>query len=443
MTLAGVILLCFAFIVLNGVFVAAEFSLIGAPRTAIERRAGQGDRLSRRLLDVLGSPEQQDRYIATSQIGITVASLGLGMYGEHLLAALVRPHLGVVPLLGATALSGALALGLLTLVHIIFGEMAPKSVALQHAEAVARLAYWPMRVTLIVLYPFVRVLSSVARACLRLLGVRRQDNAREQSYTPEELQLIVEESEQGGAIREESGRLLRELFEFGDLTAAEVMMPRVRVVGLPVRAAPDQIRQLIASERHTRYPVYDGDLDQIVGMIHAKDLLRLLIANQPVTAADVRPMPVVPETAALDDVLATMQRAAAHMAVVIDEHGGTAGLVSLEDLFEEVVGDLDAGTTGTADLVPLPDGTARVGGTLRLDELGQHFHIDLEHEDVDSVSGLVLARLGRPPQVEDIVDYGRLRLQVIRLNGLGVGEVRVWLVDEGRLGPGPKAQAQD
>jgi CBS domain containing-hemolysin-like protein len=140
-------------------------------------------------------------------------------------------------------------------------------------------------------------------------------------------------------------------------------------------------------------------------------------------------MPVVPETAALDDLLATMQRAAAHVAVVIDEHGGTAGLVSLEDLFEEVVGDIDAGTTGTADLVPLQDGSVRVAGTLRLDELGQHFDITLEHEDVESVSGLVLARLGRPPLLGDIVEYGRLRLQVIGLTGLGAGEVRVWLVD--------------
>lgn len=429
MTLTGIILLCFAFIMLNGLFVAAEFSLIGAPRTAIARRAGQGDRLSRRLLSILGSPEQQDRYIATSQIGITVASLGLGMYGEHLLADMLRPHLGYVPVLGAAALSGALTLGFLTLVHIIFGEMAPKSVALQHAEPVARLAYWPMRVTLIVMYPFVRILSGVARGCLRLLGVRRQDNTREQSYTPEELQLIVEESEQSGAIRGESGRLFRELFEFGDLTAGEVMMPRVRVVGLPLGAKPDEIRKLIASKRHTRYPVYDGDLDHIVGVVHAKDLLRLLIAGQPVTATDVRLMPPVPETAALDDVLTTMQRAAVHMAIVIDEHGGTAGLVSLEDLFEEVVGDIDAGTTGSAGLTPLPDGSVEVAGTLRLDELGQHFDIGLEHEEVDSVSGLVLARLGRPPAVGDIVEYGRLRLQVIRLNGLGAGEVRAWLVD--------------
>jgi len=429
MTLTAVVVLCFAFIALNGLFVAAEFSLIGTPRTTIEHRASQGDRLARRLLDILGSPAQQDRYIATSQLGITVASLGLGMYGEHLLADLVRRRIGEVPLVGAAALSGALSLGLLTLVHIIFGEMAPKSIALQHAERVARASYWPMRLTLFVLYPFVRTLSGVARAILRLLGVSRRENAHEQTYTPEELQLIVEESREGGALRAESGRLLQELFEFGDLTAGQVMTPRVRVVGVQIGAPAADIRALIAAHRHTRYPVFDGDLDHMSGMVHAKDLLRLLIAQQPLGPSDVRPMPVVPETAALDDVVTTMQRAASHLAIVIDEHGGTAGIVSLEDLLEEVVGDIDEGITGTAGLVPLPDGSVRADGTLRLDELGQHFDLTLEHEDVDSISGLVLALLDRPPLVGDVVEYERLRLEVTALNGLGVGEVRARVVD--------------
>ena len=429
MTLASLVLLCLAFILLNGLFVAAEFSLVGSSRTAIEHRAGQGDRLAGRLLGILESPQQQDRYIATSQLGITLVSLGLGIYGEHVLAGLLQVRLGYVPFVGAAALAGALALGTLTLVHIVFGEMVPKSVALQHAERVARLAHWPMRVTLIVLYPFVQVLSGVARACLRLIGVRRQDNEREQFYTPEELQLIVEESEESGVIRAESGRLLRELFEFGDLTAGQTMTPRVRIVGLPIGAPPEELRQLMATHRHTRYPVYEGDLDHIVGMVHVKDLLRLLVANQPVTTRDVRTIPVVPETAALDDVMATMQRAIAHMAIVIDEHGGTAGLVSLDDLFEEVVSELEEGPSRAAGLVPLADGSVRAAGTLRLDELGEHFDLSLEHAEVDSVSGLVLARLGRPPIVGDVIDYGRLRLEVTGLNGLGVGEVRARLVD--------------
>lgn len=427
MTVAHVLLLSLTLILLNALFVAAEFALIGAPKTALEHRASGGDRLAARVLEILGSPRQQDRYIATSQLGITVASLALGMYGEHALAALIEPQLGPIPLVGHTALAGILALASLTLVHIVLGEMAPKSVALQHSLSVARIAYWPMRVTLLVFYPVVRIASGLAAVVLRMLGIRRQENVHEQFYTPEELQLVVEESERGGALRAESGRLLRELFEFGDLTAGQVMVPRVRVIGIPAGATPEEIRTLLEKHRHTRYPVFEGDLDHITGMLHVKDLLRRLVLGQPIAPADVRPMPVVPVTAALDDVLSTMQRTNAHMAIVIDEHGGTAGVVSLEDLFEEVVGDIEEGAPESPSLVRLPDGSVRAAGTVRLDELGQHFDLSLEHEDVESVSGLVLARLDRSPVVGDVVEYGRLRIQVTATSGRGVREVRAWL----------------
>jgi CBS domain containing-hemolysin-like protein len=415
-------------IVLNGLFVAAEFAMIGAPKTAVEHRAGQGDRVAQRLLHVLESPQQQDQYIATAQLGITLASLALGMYGEPRVAALLEPSLAALPY-GSTAVAGGLALAALTFAHILLGEIAPKNLALQYAQGVSRAVYWPMLVTLAVFYPFVRLMNGIANAGLRLMGIRRQENVREEFYTAEELQLVVRESEQGGAIHADAARLLRELFEFGDLRAGQAMVPRVRIVGVPLGAPPGDVRRLIASARHTRYPVFEGDLDHILGIVHVKDLLRRLTADEPVAASDVLPMPVVPETAPLDDVLTTIQRADSHVAVVVDEHGGTAGLISVEDLFEEVVGDIDEGPAPSAGLVPLSDGSVRVPGTLRLDELGQHFDLVLEHEEVDSVSGLVLARLGRPPLVGDVVDYGRLRLEVASVSGLGVREGRAWLVD--------------
>jgi CBS domain containing-hemolysin-like protein len=415
-------------IVLNGLFVAAEFAMIGAPKTAVEHRAGQGDRVAQRLLHVLESPQQQDQYIATAQLGITLASLALGMYGEPRVAALLEPSLAALPY-GSTAVAGGLALAALTFAHILLGEIAPKNLALQYAQGVSRAVYWPMLVTLAVFYPFVRLMNGIANAGLRLMGIHRQENVREEFYTAEELQLVVRESEQGGAIHADAARLLRELFEFGDLRAGQAMVPRVRIVGVPLGAPPGDVRRLIASARHTRYPVFEGDLDHILGIVHVKDLLRRLTADEPVAASDVLPMPVVPETAPLDDVLTTIQRADSHVAVVVDEHGGTAGLISVEDLFEEVVGDIDEGPAPSAGLVPLSDGSVRVPGTLRLDELGQHFDLVLEHEEVDSVSGLVLARLGRPPLVGDVVDYGRLRLEVASVSGLGVREGRAWLVD--------------
>jgi CBS domain containing-hemolysin-like protein len=416
-----------SFVLVNALFVAAEFALVSAPQSAIAHRASTGDSLARRILAVLRSPEGQGRYIATSQLGITIASVGLGMYGEHDLAVWLAPHIdvpGVLHTLVVHGLAGILAVTLLTFVHIVAGEMVPKSLALQRAERVARLVYWPMRVALIVTYPLVATLHLVARATLLLFGIRRQTTTQAHSYTAEELELIVEESARGGALRKEAGQLLKDLFGFGDLNAGQAMVPRVRVVGIPIGASPNDLRALLVKHRHTRFPVYDGDLDHIVGMLHVKDLLRRLTHNERITAADVRAIPVVPETSPLDDVLTTMERTHAHLAVVIDEHGGTAGVISIEDLLEEVVGDIDEGVPEAPPLQAASDGSVIAAGTVRLDELGQHFRVDLEHEEVDSVSGLVLARLGRPPVVGDVVEYGRIRLEVTAVSGHGVRTVR-------------------
>ena len=422
-----VALLSSLFVLINALFVAAEFALIGSPKATLERKAAQGNRAARRVLDVLLSPPRQDRFVATAQLGITLASLGLGMYGEHALAQILEHRIGHVSFVGSAAIASGIALLALTLAHIVFGEMVPKGVALQHPVEVARVTDWPMRITLIVLYPVVRLASGVAVLLLRAVGIKRRSTSHDQVYTPEELQLIVEESERGGALRAESGRILRELFEFGDRTAGQVMVPRVRVLGIPVGASAEELRRIVLEHRRTRYAVYDGDLDHVVGMLHVKDLLRRITANERVSATDVRRIPVVPETASLDDVLETMQRAHAHLALVIDEHGGTAGIVSLEDLFEEVVGEIDEGVPAAPPLAPGRDGSVRAAGTVRLDELGRCFNVDLEHEDVESVSGLVLQLLGRPPVVGDVVEYGRFRLEVTVVKGRGVGEVQATL----------------
>jgi CBS domain containing-hemolysin-like protein len=429
--LVVVLLWSLLLILTNGVFVAAEFALIGSPKASLEGRASRGDRSAARILRTLTSPRRQDEYIAASQLGITLASLGLGMYGEHRLAEIFEHAIaGLGSLASAAAIASAAALALLTIGHIVLGEMVPKAIALQRPLAVARFTDWPLRLTLVLLYPVVRLSNGIALVTLRLFGIQRRENVHEQIYTPEELQLIVEESERGGALRRDSSRIVRELFEFGDLTAAQVMVPRVRVAGLPVGATTEVLRRIVVSHRRTRYAVYEGDLDHIVGMVHVKDLLRPLTQGGSLRAEDARRIPVVPETASLDDVLATMQRSQAHMAVVIDEHGGTAGIVGLEDVFEEVVGEIDEGVPAAPSVIVEADGTVRAAGTVRLDELGQHFNVDLEHEDVDSVSGLVLARLGRPPVKGDRVDYGRLRLEVTATSGRGVREVRASLLPE-------------
>ena len=277
------------------------------------------------------------------------------------------------------------------------------------------------------LLPFVVTLNGLGNLVLRFIGINRTAAGAEQYYTPEELQLIVEESEEQGALRGEAGQVLQELFEFGELTAAEVMVPRVRITGIPVGAGPDQLRQIIGRHPRTRYPIYEGDLDHIVGTHHIKDLLRLLLNNTSVTAEGARPAPVVPETALLDAVLAAMRRDRAQFAIVIDEHGGTSGVVTLEDLFEEVVGEIDDSPDQRSGPRRDASGRLRVPGTMRLDEVGQLFDLELTHEDVDSVSGLILTLLGRPPRVGDRVDYDRLQLEVTATQGRGVDEAAVTL----------------
>ena len=419
-----------ALILLNGIFVAAEFAIVGAPRSAIDARAARGNRLALAVQAVLRDPQRQDRYIATAQLGITVASLGLGMYGEHVLADWIYHAIGSAnapALLVSHGLASVLAITILTYFHIVVGEMIPKSLALQQAE---RMALWitpPMLWIKTLVLPLVVALNNLGNVFLRVLGVNRQVQNADHYYTPEELQMVVQESEELGAIRAESGRMLQELFEFGSLKAGEVMVPRVRITGIPLGSTPARLRELLASSTHTRYPVIEQDLDHVVGMIHIKDLLRLLLQEESVGPAHVRPLPLLPETAPLDTVLATMRRESTQMAIVIDEHGGTAGIVTLEDLFGEVVGNLDEGPG--AESRPYRDrhGRLRVPGTMRLDELGREFDLDLEHADVDSVSGMVLSLLGRPPHVGDVVFYNRLCLEVTAVKGRGVEEAAVSL----------------
>ena len=424
-------LITLGFLVANAFFVAAEFAVIGVSRPSVTNSANRGDSMAARVLGLLTSPVRQDRFIATAQIGITLASLGLGMYGEHTFAAWLEPRLALSPtarFVASHTLASVLAVAALTYLHIFLGEMVPKAIALSHANQTVRLVYWPMFATFILFYPFVTALNAMGNFFLRLVGIDRKEETGDHVYSAEELKIIVEESSEGGAMRVESGTILRELLEFGDRTAGEAMVPRVRVVGIPLNATPARVREIVLENHHTRYPIYDGDLDHIVGMLHVKDLLRRILAHTPIAGGSLKPMPVVPETAALDAVLETMQRSQAHLAVVVDEHGGTAGVLSVEDLFEEVIGEIDEGVPEEPSLVTETATSAMVAGTLRLDELGWHFDLDLSHEDVDSVSGLVLALLGRPPRVGDAVEYDRIRLEVTSTSGHGVQQARATLL---------------
>jgi CBS domain containing-hemolysin-like protein len=414
-------------IALNGVFVAAEFAIIGSSRPAMERAARRGSPLARLVHRVLRDAREQDRYIATAQLGITSASLALGMYGEHLLAEWLAHRLellGEIGWLGVHAVASVLAVAFLTYLHVVLGEMVPKSLALQAPGGVAMAIAAPMRVVELALYPLVVALNGIGNVILKVLGVERSAVTEESYRTADELSFIVAESRAGGLLAREPARIIQELLEFSELTAGEVMVPRTRVVALPLGATREEVSAVLREERHTRFPVHDGGLDHIVGVVHVKDLLASLRTADSLDPSLVRDLPFVPATERLDRILSVLRRTRSHLAVVMDEHGGTAGILTLEDLFEEVVGDL-ADPGERPDIREGRDGVLTVAGTVRLDELGEALGLVLEHDEVDTVSGLVIATLGRPPAIGDRVEHEGVLLEVSAVKGRGVQEARV------------------
>jgi CBS domain containing-hemolysin-like protein len=421
-------------IVMNGVFVAGEFALVSLSAPAVARMAAAGHPVAATLRRLRAEPAFQDRYVATCQVGITVASLGLGMYGEHALASRLAPWLAG---LGASpavvhGIAGAIAITGLTYLHIVLGEMVPKSLALIQPERVAGWLMPWLTLCSIAFQPLVLALNRLGNRILQAIGIQRQAEPTAH-LSPEELRLVVQESEASGLLRASSGSVLRQLFDFGMRRAEEVMVPRVNLVGLPLDCPPAVLAERVRRSPHNRYPVYRGDMDHILGMVHIKDVLRLLRAGAPLTADVVRPIARVPGTATLDNVLAAFHRDGPPIAVVMDEQGGTDGLITIVDLIEEVTGEIDEGPAPAARLVHLGPDAVEVAGTLRLDEVGDALGMALAHGDVTTVSGLILLHSNGPAAVGDTVTYGGLRFTVTATDGAGVGRARIRrLAGEGR-----------
>ena len=429
-------------ILLNGFFVAAEFAIVGASRATIRRRASEGSRAARRVLRVLDDPRAQDRFIATAQLGITVASLGLGMVGEHALASWLEPRLagvGVDRWVAAHTLASIVAVAVLSYFHIVVGEMVPKSVALQHPGVAAMRIVHGMRLIELALYPLVVTLNAIGNGVLQLFGVRRTAETEERYRGPEELAFEVRESERGGLLSRDSAEVMQELLAFNTLLARAVMIPRVHVTGVPLGATPGQLREIVRSSPHTRYPVYGRSLDDILGMVHVKDILRAARDGEPVTRELLRPATFVADSAHVDKVLRSMRAAHSQMTIVMDEHGGTAGLLTIEDLFEEVVGELGEDASETPAVARDRRGRLRAGGMTRVRQVGEALGIELSHPRVDTMSGLVLDLLGCPATVGDRVEYEGLTITVTKVSGRGVAECTV----AQRVDSPPRAQRSE
>lgn len=409
-------------ILANGLFVAAEFAIVTAPRSTFWQRANGGSRIGEKVFQIMGEPALQDRYIATAQLGITLASLGLGMYGEHQLAAWFLDFFegqGATAWLASHSAASAISVALLTYLHIVIGEMVPKSLALFQPDRTVMSVTPLMLAFQTITYPLVIVLNGIGTLTLRLLGIRRELTGEHQ-FTKEELEHIVSRSRAEGLLSRDSGRLLWELLDFDELRAGEIMVPRVRIIGIPVGCAPSQVREILSLTPHTLYPIFDGSLDDIVGYIHVKSLLRNLQENRPVSRSDAHPIPFIPETASVESAITVLRTKKASILVVMDEFGGTAGILSVEDLLEELVGEIDEARPEIPEIVIEAKGRIRCLGTARLEEIAEVTGLPLDHSDVDTVSGLVLTLLGRPPRVGDETTYANMLFRVLSVRGHGV-----------------------
>jgi len=401
----------------NAVFVAAEYALVTARRPRLEERAEKGSRPARTALALMDDPV---RFISTVQVAITVFAIALGALGEPLISGMIEwlPR----------GVAFAISFTLLTYLSVTLGELVPKAVALQKAEALAVALAVPVSVFARIVHPIVWLLQLSANAVLRLLRVTPAP-AGMIAFTREDIRQSVAVAEDVGEIQTAEEEMLYKVFDFAEKEASDVMVPRPDLVALTVELPAEKALQTVLESPYTRYPVYRESLDEIVGVLHVRDLFRALSDQgiERVELADLlRPVYVVPETKDLGGLLGEFRRTNQHLAVVVDEYGSTVGIVTLEDVLEEIVGDIE-------DEFDLPDTsvehvderTIRIDGTYTIDDFNEDFGTSLEHEDYHTIAGLVFGELGRQAGVGDEVVCFGLHLRVLEVGGSRIHRLEV------------------
>ncbi len=411
----------------NGVFVAAEIALVTVRRSRIRQLSDEGDRRARRVARMTEKPAG---LLATIQLGITFIGFLAAAFAGASIAGHIADWLREIGLAGSADIVALLIVTLMvSVVTIVFGELVPKTLALAHAERYALTLSRPVEVLGRVLGPVVWFLTTVTHGVTRMLGVR--DVSSDDAITSEELLILVERGSEQGTIEAEEEQMIGGVLELGEQRAHEVMVARVDMVALEADASLAQIVDVIVGEGHSRIPVYEGNIDNIIGMLYAKDLLPYLVGDDrtPEIRALLRTPLFVPESMLVDDLLRSLQRRRVHIAIVLDEHGGTAGLVTIEDLLEEIVGEIqDEYDEEEPMIVPLGDHAARIDGRADVDDMLEHFDTELDgddQEEFDTVGGLVYHHIGGVPAVGDTVEVDSLKLTVEATDGRRVRTVHV------------------
>ncbi len=432
MAIVTPVLISIVLILINGLFVGAEFAIIGVRKTRMAQLAGEGNRIAAGVLRILESPVLQDRYISTAQLGITLASLGLGMYAEEAFTELLLgplEHLFHLSEAAAHSIAVVIALSLLTFLHVVVGEMIPKSLALHYPEPTVLGISRPMSLTQRFFSPAVWLLNGLGALILRLLGISIVAG-HERLHSVDELRMIIDDSFEGGQLDADEKEMLVNVFFFGEHKAHQVMTHRTRVEAYPLDIGEQDLLDYLSQSRFSRFPIYQGSLDNVVGILHLKDLIRQQIhrPGEFNLRALLRRAPVVPEFSDVESVLASFKRFKLHMAIVIDEYGGMAGVVTLEDLVEEVVGEVqDEFDQEIALIRPVGRDEYVVRGDYPLVDLVELWSLTGALPEVNSVGGLIVTLLDRMPAVGDQVTLAGVEFTVEAVSGRAVQTARVRL----------------
>jgi CBS domain containing-hemolysin-like protein len=439
-----------ALVFANGFFVAAEFALVTVRKTRIDQLIAEGHRGARTVRRAITDP---DSYIAATQLGITMASLGLGWIGEPALASLIEPvfhavgdrlgPIGVdqpwVAAVSAHTVAVVISFSIITALHIVLGELAPKTVALQQAETVSLLVARPTELFMKGFWPFITFLNGLGNLVVRSMGFR-PPTGHALVHSEEELKMLVTASQEAGVLEEEEEQMLHRVFAFSDLTAGQIMVPRTEMAAVELETPIAQVAEIAARGGYARLPVYRRHIDDIAGTVHVADLLQILARGEtlPDLGPVVRDAFAVPETMTADALLAEMRERGSGVAIVIDEFGGTAGMVTFAGLMERIVGGVSPGG-GPARITVLADGSALIDGLALVADVNEQFGLHIDEETYNTIGGYALGRLGRRARVGDRIEIEGRTLRVEALDGLRVARVYLSLVRPAE--PEPQAHA--
>ncbi len=411
----------------NGFFVASEFAIVSVRKTRIAQRAKEGNTDAKIALHEI---EHLDKTIAATQLGITISSIGLGWVAEATLVKIIEPLFAFLPdmlkVFATHSLAVAIAFIIVTFLHVVLGELMPKSVALQYPEKTTLVIARTMSIVTKIFTPFIFILNGFANWLLALFKVPPANHAH-LVHTTEELDMIINESHKGGVLNDTEKEILQNVFKFSDTLAKQVMVPRPDVVSIQIGTTVEDINKIIVENQYTRYPVYSEDLDDILGILHIKDIYKLMTQGKDINLKEIlREGVLVPETMTMDNLVLEFKEKKAQMALVIDEFGGVSGLITLEDVLEEIFGEVqDEFDEEEAEIRQIYENEYIANAMMRVDEFNEFFELNIDDEDVDTIGGLVVKSLGHIAKQNDEVKIDNFIFSVLEVDGARIVKIKI------------------